>query len=191
MSPTKNSRTPATEVRANLIAAGRRLLERDGAAALTVRAVATEAGVAPMGVYNHFDGKDGLLDAVVTDGFGEFGSQIAATEADPAARLLASGRRYREFALANPRLYELMFSTECHPDDDVAAEAFEVLADIIRYGQAAAIIMAGDPYVLAGQVWACVHGAVSLELAASHPPFLDPSVNYAQLLDLIARGIRA
>ena len=35
--PSKKSRTPATEVRANLVTAGRLLLERDGAAALTVR----------------------------------------------------------------------------------------------------------------------------------------------------------
>lgn len=66
MAPTRSTRrTPATEVRTNLIASGRRILERDGVAGLTVRVVATDAGVAPMGVYNHFDGKEGLLDALV------------------------------------------------------------------------------------------------------------------------------
>ncbi|MDL9946555.1 TetR/AcrR family transcriptional regulator [Gordonia sp. ABSL11-1] len=191
MSPAKITRTPATEVRANLVAAGRRLLEAKGAAALTVRAVATEAGVAPMGVYNHFDGKDGLLNAVVTDGFRELATRIAATDADASARLLNSGRQYRRFAVSSPTMYELMFSTECHPDDEVAAGAFEILVDIIRYGQAARHIMDGEPYALAGQVWACVHGAVSLELLAPHPPTVDPADNYEALLTLIERGIAA
>ena len=62
MSPAKpRTRTSAAEIRSSLIRAGRTILERDGEAGLTVRAVAAEAKVAPMGVYNHFDGRDGLL----------------------------------------------------------------------------------------------------------------------------------
>ncbi|GAA3721553.1 TetR/AcrR family transcriptional regulator [Gordonia hankookensis] len=187
----KSARTPATEVRANLVSAGRRLLEREGAAALTVRAVATEAGVAPMGVYNHFDGKDGLLDAVVTDGFAEFATRVAAHEPDAATRLRNSGRNYREFAIANPILYGLMFSAECTADDEVAARAFGALADIVGYGQVAGVIRPGDPAQLAAQIWACVHGAVSLELGSVYPPFIDASDSYEEVLDLIARGVAA
>ncbi|CAM2999726.1 TetR/AcrR family transcriptional regulator [Skermania piniformis] len=183
------TRSSAAQVRTALIAAGRRIIERDGPAALTVRAVAAEAGVAPMGVYNHFDGKDGLLDAVVTDGFAEFGRAIAATDPDPAARLLASGRAYRQFAVANPALYALMFSAECHPADEVAGNAFGVLAEIIRFGQAAGVLLPGAAEELALQVWSCVHGAVALELAGSHPPDADASANYERVLDLIARGL--
>jgi hypothetical protein len=39
-------------------------------------------------------------------------------------------------------------------------------------------------------VWSCVHGAVSLELAASHPPFMgDLADTYENVLVLVARGI--
>lgn len=73
MSPAKpRTRTAGADVRSALLRAGRTILERDGTAGLTVRAVAGEAKVAPMGVYNHFDGRDGLLDALVTDGYAEF-----------------------------------------------------------------------------------------------------------------------
>ncbi|MGV9713994.1 TetR/AcrR family transcriptional regulator [Gordonia sp. NPDC003424] len=187
---TASTRTPATEVRAALITAGRRLLEREGAAALTVRAVAADAGVAPMGVYNHFDGKVGLLNALVTDGFAEFARMIAVTDADPTARLLESGRRYRAFAIENPTLYSLMFSTECHPDDETAVRAFEALVEIVRYGQAGGTIRDSDPAEIAAQIWAGVHGAVSLELTSSYPPTAEPGRVYADLLELIARGIR-
>ncbi|MFW0786474.1 TetR/AcrR family transcriptional regulator [Gordonia sp. CPCC 206044] len=188
MSPQK-SRTPATEVRSALIAAGRRILERDGAAALTVRAVATEANVAPMGVYNHFDGKDGLLDALVTDGFADLAAAVAATDADANTRLRNSGRNYRRFAVDNPKMYSLMFSAQCTAEDEVAARAFGALVEIVRYGQVAGLIRDGDAVALAAEIWACVHGAVSLELGSVHPPFVDGAAVYEGVLDLVSRGV--
>ncbi|WP_440714064.1 TetR/AcrR family transcriptional regulator [Gordonia sp. FQ] len=201
-SETPRSRTSAGDVRPLLVAAGRRILERDGAAGLTVRAVAKEAGVAPMGVYNHFDGKEGLLDAVVTDGFAEFGAAIATTDAEAAARLVASGVAYRDFALANPVLYSLMFSTTCEAEGRTVARAFDNLVDIVRYAQVGGVIRAGDPVEIAVQVWSCAHGAVSLELAGAEPAlsragaesgaeaFADHGAkNYENVLALIVRGL--
>ncbi|GAC67492.1 TetR/AcrR family transcriptional regulator [Gordonia soli] len=189
MTSTRSPRTPATEVRAALITAGRRILERDGESALTVRAVAGEARVAPMGVYNHFDGKDGLLDAVVSDGFEEFARAISTTDSDPLERLFASGRAYRRFAASYPRLYALMFSGRCRPDPAVAENAFGRFVEVIRYGQAGGIIVAGDPADLALQVWSCVHGAMSLELMTAQPLTIDATENYENVLSLIARGV--
>lgn len=165
------------------------ILEESGPAGLTVRAVASAAGVAPMGVYNHFDGKDGLLDAVVSNGFVEFGRAIATSDSEPTERLRASGRAYRAFALANPTLYSLMFGGLCRPDDDAANNAFESLVEIVRYGQVGNVVRAGDPGELAMQVWSCVHGAVSLELSASMPPGAQISTNYENVITLVARGI--
>ncbi|MGV9827184.1 TetR/AcrR family transcriptional regulator [Gordonia sp. NPDC003429] len=191
MAATRSTRrTPAIEVRSNLVASGRRILERDGVAGLTIRAVATDAGVAPMGVYNHFDGKEGLLDALVSDAFDEFARLIAVTDDDPRVRLAHSGRAYREFATTYPVVYALMFSSDCHPDDESAGNAFAALTEIVRYGQAGGVIVGGDAAALAMQIWSCVHGAVSLELAASHPPTVDAVANYEQVLGLIARGVR-
>lgn len=201
------SRTPAADVGEQLVAAGRQILERDGESGLTVRTVAAEAGVAPMGVYSRFDGKDGLLNAVVTSGFVDFAAAIATIDDNPIDRLLNSGRAYRRFALANPNLYGLMFSSTCNPDEAAAGRAYAVLADIIRYAQVAGVIMAGEAEQLAMQVWSCVHGAVSLELAAAHevimqlPPAGEPERRtelhigsddtYEGVLQLIARGLIA
>lgn len=190
-SPKPRTRTAAADVRGQLLAAGRRILERDGEAGLTVRAVAAEAGVAPMGVYNHFDGKEGLLDAVVTDGFAEFGRAIAATDDDATARLLASGLGYRAFALANPVLYSLMFSSRCRPDDETAARSFGVLVDIIRYAQVGGILRPGAAEGLALQVWSCVHGAVALELSGALPPDTDATAVYENVLRLVTAGLGA
>lgn len=142
-----------------------------------------------MGVYNHFDGKSGLLDAVVSDGFREFASVIAATDSDPAIRLAESGRGYRRFAIANPTVYSLMFAKDCNPDVESATNAFEVIVEIVRYGQTGGVIRDGDPNQLAMNIWSCVHGAVGLELGTRQPPSADTAANYESVLALIARGI--
>ncbi|NLG56276.1 MAG: TetR/AcrR family transcriptional regulator [Rhodococcus sp.] len=197
------TRTPATDIRDQLISAGRAIVERDGEAGFTIRAVATEAGVAPMGVYNRFASKEGLLNAVVTSGFVEFGRSIAATDEDPLIRLANSGRAYRQFAVSNPALYSLMFSTTCTPDPESAGGSFEVLADIVRYAQVAGVFQEGDAGEIAMQIWSCVHGAVSLELAGAYSvmphevvgerPSPKPSItaesNYENVLALILRGL--
>lgn len=142
-----------------------------------------------MGVYNHFDGKSGLLDAVVSDGFREFAAATAATDADPTARLAESGRGYRRFAVGNPTLYSLMFMKDCVPDEEAATDAFSVIAEIVRYGQTGGVIRDGDPNQLAMNIWSCVHGAVSLELGSRQPPFVDAEANYEGVIALIARGV--
>lgn len=191
------TRTPAGDVRGLLLAAALRVLDEHGEKGLTVRAVATEAGVAPMGVYNHFDGKAGLLTAVVTEGFTRLRAMVGGVvDADPRARLRGSGVAYREFALQSPTLYRLMFSGQCKPEGDLAETALYALTEIVRHGQAAGTIRAGDPMILTLQIWACVHGAVSLELDSREfdgggPAGTDthwPLV-YEQTLDLISRGV--
>lgn len=47
-----------------IVAAAIRLVDRDGAAALTMSRVGDELGVAAMSLYNHVAGKEALLDAV-------------------------------------------------------------------------------------------------------------------------------
>ena len=87
-------RTPSRDIEIALIDAAERVLVSGGPDAVTVRAVAAEAGVAPMGVYNRFGGKDGLVDAVLIRGFVALREAIAEHgETDPAratARLRCS-----------------------------------------------------------------------------------------------------
>ena len=52
------------DLRRGLIEAAQRLLEAQGADALSLRAVAREAGVSPAAPYHHFKDKNELLDAV-------------------------------------------------------------------------------------------------------------------------------
>lgn len=55
--------------REELLQAGQRLLEAAGPSAMTVRGIANEAGVATGLLYSYFDDRDGLLVALVVEGF--------------------------------------------------------------------------------------------------------------------------
>jgi AcrR family transcriptional regulator len=83
-----------------LLGAAARLMERDGSQAVSMQAVAEEAGVSVGLIYRYFGGKDDLLLAVIVDVLDAFASRVpAAVEAagdDPVDRLVAAFRAYCE-----------------------------------------------------------------------------------------------
>ena len=94
-----------------LLASAADILETEGPDALSVRRIAAAAGVAPMGVYNHFESKFGIVEALFIQGFERLGAAMAAMAQidDPSEALREGGRRYRALALAHPMAYQLMF----------------------------------------------------------------------------------
>jgi AcrR family transcriptional regulator len=193
--PARRSRTPSAEVERELLAAAEAVLVRDGPGGLTVRAVATQAGIAPMGVYNRLGGKDGLVDALLIKGFDRLTAAIeVGAEPDMADRLQACGLRYRKFALANPHFYAIMFEDaiphEHHIDpvvEEHARAAFGALVRNVELAAAAGVISVRDPFEAAMQIWSGVHGAVALELKGLVlTP--DPEATYRALVETLIRG---
>ena len=99
--------------RAALLEATERLVARGGAAALSVRAVAREAGTTTRAVYSLFGSRDGLLvEAIARQAFEFLYTENAKLEEtdDPAADLVAIGVRvYRRLVLEHPGLYRIAF----------------------------------------------------------------------------------
>jgi AcrR family transcriptional regulator len=99
-----------------LVSAGRRILESEGAAAMSLRAVAREAGVSPAAPYHHFKDKGELLDAVAEEGWHELGQAIGEGRAgadNPRSAMTELGVAYVGFARKNPALYRLMYHAAC------------------------------------------------------------------------------
>ncbi len=99
-----------------LVLAGRRILETQGPEALSLRAVAREAGVSPAAPYHHFKDKGELLDAVAQEGWKELGHAIGkARAASPNARgaINEIGVAYVCFARQNPAVYRIMYRSAC------------------------------------------------------------------------------
>lgn len=95
---------------------GRRHLATDGAAALSVRAVARDLGVVSSAIYRYVRSRDDLLTLLVVDGYDELGDAVDEAESalprdDFRGRFLAIGRTVRSWALREPATYALLFGS--------------------------------------------------------------------------------
>jgi AcrR family transcriptional regulator len=99
------------DLRRALVDAARRILEAEGPTALSLRAVAREAGVSPAAPYHHFKDKAELLDAVAEEGWDLLDQAMAHAReaAEPQDKLSALGIAYVCFARENPALYRVMY----------------------------------------------------------------------------------
>jgi AcrR family transcriptional regulator len=183
-------KTHTADLAARLVDEAGRLLGREGAAALTLRRLATASGTSTMAVYTLYGDKQGLLRAMYRAGFERLGAALRAAADgpdDPLEALVALGHAYRDTALANPHLYDLMFGAAVPgfvPDEDakaVAEAAYQPLVDgvarCLETGQ-----FGGTPAErIALHLWSVSHGMVSLELAG-HLPATDPGAAYVEAM---------
>src|ERR1700754_1794114 len=98
-----------------LLAAAERVLERDGLAGLTLRAVAREAGVSHAAPTHHFGDLTGLLSELAAIGFRRFNEAMIAarnSETHPLMRGMANAKAYVAYAQASPGMFSLMFRNE-------------------------------------------------------------------------------
>jgi len=168
--PPRPQRTPSEQIDTAVIAAALALIDRDGAEGFTVRALAREAGVAPMSIYNHFGDKNGVLDALWMQGYEILATLSSTSSSDPHDNLIAGARAYREFALTHQAHYTVMFIHRFvgyEPSAEAvytAAKGFEVLSSQVEACQRAGYFV-GRHYVdVAQQMWAAVHGYVTTEI---------------------------
>lgn len=102
-------------LREALLRAAERVLERDGLAGLTLRAVAREAGVSHAAPTHHFGDLTGLLSELAAVGFRQFNAAMASssdTATTPLEHALARPKAYVAYAQAHPGMYGIMFRTE-------------------------------------------------------------------------------
>ena len=195
----RRGRTPSADVERELLTAAEAVLVRDGPAGLTVRAVAAEAGIAPMGVYSRLGGKDGLVGSLLIRGFDRLRLALEEAFAAPGesamrGRFIACGLAYRRFALSNPHFYAIMFEDAVpHSRDNAevgehAAACFGALVRAVEMSAAAGVIAAPDPLEVAQQIWSAVHGAVALELKGLvQTP--DAQYTYQAFIATLIRGL--
>src|SRR5258707_2594785 len=107
-----NSPYPHGALHDALLKAAERVLERDGLAGLTLRAVAREAGVSHAAPTHHFGDLTGLISELAAIGFRMFNAAMNAagnSETHPMMKGLASAKAYVAYAQAHPGMYGVMF----------------------------------------------------------------------------------
>lgn len=144
MSSVQGARARArVEITATIKDEARRQLAADGAAKLSLRAVAREVGMVSSALYRYFPSRDDLLTALIVDAYDAIGaaaeSALAAAPAgDHPARWTAVCRAVRAWALAHPHEYALIYGSPVPgysaPQDTVgpAARVGQVLIAVAR-----------------------------------------------------------
>jgi AcrR family transcriptional regulator len=104
------------EITREITDVARAQLAADGAAALSLRAVARELGMVSSAVYRYFASRDELLTALIIDGYNALGAAVEQADAtcardDYPGRWQAATGAIRDWALGHPHEYALLYGS--------------------------------------------------------------------------------
>ena len=174
-------------------------INEKGAAALSLRGIARSLGITAPAIYNYFPNRDALVTALIVDAYLSLAESqrralVPLSQDDHPLRLRTLGLAYRQWALAHPGQYNLIFGTPIpnyHAPLEITGPAagqsmfalIETIDAAYRAGKLDVVelspeLMAmvapwvekfgydGHPCVIHYTVasWAQIHGLVSLEL---------------------------
>jgi AcrR family transcriptional regulator len=131
------------EITAEITAEARRQLAVEGAAGLSLRAVARQLGMVSSGIYRYVANRDELLTMLIIEAYEGLGAAVEASAAatvgqSPALRFTAAARAVRAWALAHPHEYALVYGS---PVPGYAAPA-DTIGPAVRVAVALAGIVA-------------------------------------------------
>ncbi|MEU6619674.1 TetR/AcrR family transcriptional regulator [Streptomyces litmocidini] len=154
------------DLRAACLRAARELLEEDGSAGLSLRAVARRAGVSPTAPYRHYADREALVSAVAAEGYRELAEHLTAAHPAPSTPddLAAVAVAYVRFALDHPAMFRAMFAEPCDPTSEERVAATAAISAYVQGIVRDAFPGAEDTDALATTVWALVHGLAFLHL---------------------------
>lgn len=149
------------DLRNALRLSAREILEEEGLAALSLRAVARRVGVSHAAPYRHFPNHEALLAELAVEGFAELRESIAAAAASPGAqadKIAEIGAAYMRFVVRRPALARLMFGAQM--SNRATFPELAAAADAVGEEVGKALV---DP-AFGVAVWGAVHGIAMLVL---------------------------
>jgi AcrR family transcriptional regulator len=174
------------DFRGRLCAAAEHLFAEHGAAAVTMRQLATALGVSAMTPYRYFKDKDAILATVRAAAFNRFAAKLeTAYQAAPAGDALAASLlvadAYVAFALNDSTAYRLMFDF-AQPNEadyaDLQAAAARARRTMTAHvsGLVTAGLLRGDADLIGHAFWAMLHGTIVLQMAGKLSAGIDAGV---------------
>ncbi|MGC9438663.1 TetR/AcrR family transcriptional regulator [Streptomyces sp. WG5] len=180
-------------LRAALLDAAERNVERSGTEQLSLRELARVVGVSHAAPRAHFADRQALLAALAERGFGRLGAQLKAARdgagPDFGERLRAVIAGFITFANSRPVLLDLMFSAKPYGDKarlPAAAEALAVVYDLIGDGVAEGALAPGDPERYGLLLYSWAQGLANLIAGGG----LEPEVTDSLVSDAVSTFIR-
>ncbi|MEX3915385.1 TetR/AcrR family transcriptional regulator [Paraburkholderia sp. BR10872] len=197
----------AHDQRERILDAARRIVMREGLAALSMRKIADAIGYSPASLYLYFAGRDEIAEALGRECYAQLLAQLEPLGliADARERLHALAHAYVAYGCDHPQTYELIFMAHKTRAEHVGAAARRhraALAEAAGEPEAGAAPACGaqlfaatlsvltppsgahvDGPLLAQSLWATLHGAVMLTLAragfehAAPGPLIDATLD--------------
>lgn len=114
---TRSSEAPG--LRETILTISGELLNEGGPASLSMREVSRRAGCTHQAPYHHFKSREGILAALITEGFLALEKSLsealrASANASPQETTRAAGHAYLTFALKNPGVFRIMFRSDMY-----------------------------------------------------------------------------
>jgi AcrR family transcriptional regulator len=156
------------DLRTALVEEGLRLLITGTADLFSLREVARNVGVSAPAVYRHFPDKAAFLAALAKEGLSRLAAaQSAAASVGGRAGFAASGQAYVRFALANPGLFRLIFTSSAISHTDLLDDPEGSAGWLLHQHATLAAAPSSDlemARILAYRAWSLVHGLAMLIL---------------------------
>jgi len=183
-----------------LLVAAENLVERSGAGALSVRAVADEIGTTTRAVYSTFGSKEGLLGALAKRSFDMLRDAIAELPhtRDPASDLVQAALTvFRPMAVEHPSLFRIAFlraapAVELGPDvGDAARAGYELLTERVQRLADADLLGGRDVQAATREFNAMCFGMAVTELLNPIQLGPDPQRAWYAAIQTLINGFRA
>lgn len=179
------------DLRRRVLNASLLLVAERGPEALSLREVARQAGVSHQAPYKHFGDREGVIAALVEEGFISLSATLSTVSesANLETRIATAGTAYVDWALAYPGYLRLLFrpdllSLDKYPQAAAAAhQAWLCLQHLV-------VDLPGDPEENAALLWSTVHG-LSILLLDGPLPSRDSRLNRDALAKLLPARLAA
>ncbi len=176
-----SAEAPVSETESAILEAARDLIAEGGIEAVSMRAVASRVGLSATALYHYFEGKEALVDRVVTQGFRRSEEYLRSAIEDlprgSLERVAALGEAYIRFALENRQYFKIIFAIRHDRPraiDDVPGQGgYLVLRESVVEAMEAGAIRREDPDLVVLFLWAVVHGLVTIFMACDPAEMLD------------------
>lgn len=166
-----------TDPRSRILSRACDLYLAEGLEGFSMRKLARMVGVTAPALYRHFDSREEVILALVAEAHRVLGQYLyrALSGRTPLERMRLAGQGYLDFALENPRLYDMLhlspavFGLEDYPEEvgTQACSTGQFWLDRVRESVDAGILRPGDLDQIGVTLWAHAHGLISLYLQGS------------------------
>jgi AcrR family transcriptional regulator len=156
--------------RQSICDAAMEIVATNGVDSLSMRTLASTLGIKAPSLYDHVKNRDEVIAMVQALGLENFGQAFAKAGATLRHKILF----YRKWALANPKLYPVVFQLHLYRELLPVGLEEKVLGLVVT--------AAGGSHVQARVIWAQLHGLVDLELQGRLPKDADMKATWEQAI---------